>query len=206
MRFKAICASLAVAAAALAEPASAATNFTSNFDGLTFSGDSTIVETIDDWQSVTHGIRVRTGSAFGTAFPTSAPNFIELDTVENSSMSRMIEAGAYTLTYLYSPRPGNPEDSNGIELFLGNNFADGLTADGVDLEDTDWSQISLSFTVYAPTLLTFAASGASDMAGGYLDNIDLVGTALPVPEPGEWAMMIAGLGVIGAVARRRRSA
>ena len=30
------------------------------------------------------------------------------------------------------------------------------------------------------------------------------GTAAPVPEPSEWAMMIAGLGIVGLIARKRR--
>lgn len=203
MRFGILIASL-LAATAAATPASAVTNFTSTFDGITFAGDSAIVEQIDGWNSVAFGIRVRTGVDFGTAF--SSPNFVELDTVQNSSMSRLIDAGVYTLTYLYSPRPGNTEDSNGIELFLGGSFQDGLTADGVDLEDSDWSEITYSFTVLAPTLLTFAAAGTSDTMGGYLDNVQLVGTALPVPEASEWAMLVAGLGVVGAVSRRRRNA
>ena len=39
---------------------------------------------------------------------------------------------------------------------------------------------------------------------GIIDNFS-VGTAV-VPEPSSWAMLIAGFGLVGAVARRRRSA
>lgn len=202
MRFGILIASL-LAATAIAAPASAVTNFTSTFDGIVVVGDEDIVGTIDGWTGGPNGIRVRTGTTFGEAY--SPLNFVELDTTQNSSMSRTIDAGIYTLTYLYSPRPGNAEGSNGIEVYLGGVFGDGLTGDGVDLEGSDWSEITYSFTVYAPTLLTFAAAGVSDTMGGYLDNVELVGTALPVPEASEWAMLVAGLGVVGAVARRRRS-
>jgi hypothetical protein len=36
-----------------------------------------------------------------------------------------------------------------------------------------------------------------------IDNITVQVTA--VPEPGEWAMMLAGLGIVGAIARKRKS-
>lgn len=61
------------------------------------------------------------------------------------------------------------------------------------------------------TTYTFANLGAGDYSfkftgdlgtsgGGYMVGLSIA----PVPEPSEWAMMLAGLGIVGAVAARRR--
>ncbi|HNQ04718.1 MAG TPA: PEP-CTERM sorting domain-containing protein [Thiobacillaceae bacterium] len=42
-------------------------------------------------------------------------------------------------------------------------------------------------------------------ANGLADDGHLVGTAMPVPEPQAWVMMLAGLGLLGFVARARRA-
>jgi hypothetical protein len=43
---------------------------------------------------------------------------------------------------------------------------------------------------------------SSDQQGPIIDNVTL--TVTPVPEPHEWAMMLAGLGMVGVMAKRRR--
>ncbi|QPF76199.1 PEP-CTERM sorting domain-containing protein [Roseateles sp. DAIF2] len=47
----------------------------------------------------------------------------------------------------------------------------------------------------------FNASGADD--GLAVDNFSLNATLAPVPEPGSYALLLAGLGVVGLVSRRR---
>lgn len=49
----------------------------------------------------------------------------------------------------------------------------------------------------------FNASGADD--GLAVDNFSLNATLAPVPEPSSYALLLAGLGAIGFVTRRRRS-
>jgi len=67
-----------------------------------------------------------------------------------------------------------------------------------------WYQHVYNFTpVSTSANLTFVAltSGQNNNGGIFLDGVSVT----PVPEPAEWAMMIAGLGVVGLIARRRRA-
>ncbi|WP_295990568.1 FxDxF family PEP-CTERM protein [Rugamonas sp.] len=52
-------------------------------------------------------------------------------------------------------------------------------------------------------LLTFKAVGTSDSLGTSLDNVRLTAA---VPEPETYGMLLAGLGLMGFIARRRKAA
>jgi len=47
----------------------------------------------------------------------------------------------------------------------------------------------------------FHGTGRSDSLGGSLDNVSVTA----VPEPESYAMMLAGLALMGTIARRRKS-
>lgn len=66
-----------------------------------------------------------------------------------------------------------------------------------------WSPTSVIFeATSAITTLSFTLAPRTYIA---LDatSVTLMSPAAPVPEPSEWAMMAAGFGIVGAVARRR---
>lgn len=83
------------------------------------------------------------------------------------------------------------------------------------LNDMKWASASFSFV--ADSVTTKIGFGGT-VAGSYCNNVTpsaeckSFGPALDnvmvtaIPEPGEWAMMVAGLGVVGLLARRRRKA
>ncbi len=70
-----------------------------------------------------------------------------------------------------------------------------------------WQLLGLDFVATgAATAITFGGSGnRNNGALPYLglDNVSVTLVSLPIPEPGTWALMLAGLAATAAVARRR---
>ena len=62
---------------------------------------------------------------------------------------------------------------------------------------------SASFLFYT---ITGTASAAGTITGTVLDDTNFTPVATPVPEPGTWALMLGGLGLVGASLSKRRRA
>src|SRR5471030_106559 len=164
------------------------------------SGNWSIYASLPGWTGGANGIEVRDNVA-GTAF--AGNNFVELDTYANSSMSQTVQTVAgqtYKLTFEYESRPDVSAASQGLSVSFG-----GAALGTVDTTTTSqWTKATYSFVgTGAAETLTFAATGTSDSLGTSLDKVRLVAA---VPEPETYGMLLAGLGLIGFVARRRKAA
>jgi hypothetical protein len=130
-------------------------------------------------------------------------NFVELDTTRNMSMKQLVNVsgpGLYELSFWYSARENRAAGDSGLSFSFG-------TLNGSVLENTaglqsgnDWKNFKGQVALNGATDLIFSATGTSNSYGGSLDNV--VVTA--VPEPETYAMLLAGLGLIGTIVRRRK--
>ena len=127
-------------------------------------------------------------------------NFVELDTNANNSMVQNIAAAAgdYYLSFWYSARPGVAAGSNGVSFSFGS-LSGTVLAATAGTNVNVWQQYVAKVHLTGATQLTFSAVQLSDSLGGSLDNVSVTA----VPEPESYALMLAGLGLMGAVARRR---
>jgi len=121
------------------------------------------------------------------------------------NLTTLVPNQQYELTFQYrgnflDPNPafnqymGLAVAGAGLPTTIGITYADSLQG---------WKTATLNFSATAPsTLLSFSAltSGANFNGGLMIDNISVAA----VPEPHEWAMMLAGLGLVGWAARRRQ--
>jgi hypothetical protein len=80
----------------------------------------------------------------------------------------------------------------------------------VDLTSTanDWNKwITVTVNTANVARLSFAPTGQAGVRNGYwpsIDNLRINELAAPVPEPETYAMLLAGLGLMGCIARRRK--
>ena len=195
---------LAVAALLAAPLMASAANLVANgsFEANAQAANTwSIQQGLGGWTGGAFGVELRNNVA-GQAY--EGQNFVELDTTHNSSILQNIATTLgqpYALSFAYSAREGVANPSNGIEVFWNGVSYGTFTGSGAASGNV-WSVVSLLVTGAANTsVLTFQATGIDDSFGGSLDAVSLI-TA--VPEPQTWALILAGLGVVGFVARRRR--
>lgn len=153
------------------------------------------------WETSNLGVEIRNNVA-GTA--ADGVRFAELDTTGNSWIFQTIHTDPFQtleLSFSYAPRAGVASNSNGIQVFWNTLSLGAITGNGSN--GSSW--FDLVYDVQADAsgfgVLKFAAIGNSDRLGGSLDNI----AVSVVPEPGSAAMLLAGLGILAAVSRRRRT-
>jgi hypothetical protein len=156
------------------------------------------------WTGGPNKIELRSNVA-GTA--QDGKNFVELDTNRNSSMFQDIfGTGLVNLSFFYSARPGVVAGSNGLAVQFGS-FADSVLETVAGGPVHNWMQYTLNnfqLNASGTTRLSFSALGVSDQLGGSLDNVSVTAVS-PVPEVETYAMLLAGLGLIGVASRRRRN-
>ena len=162
------------------------------------AGSWGIYNSIVGWDG-TPNIEVR-DSVSGNAQQGS--NYVELDTNNNSGMFQTINgAGLYELSFWYSARMNVAAGSNGLGFTFGNLSGQVLTNTAGAPSGNVWQQFTGQVLLNGPTSLMFYATGRSDSLGGSLDNVSVTA----VPEPESYAMMLAGLALMGTIARRRKS-
>jgi hypothetical protein len=191
---QAIAASVMLAASA---GACAATNLAldGGFEAVNVpDGDYVIVDQVGEWLSDTSGIEVRHNNA-GSAY--EGNNFVELDTYQNSSLFQEIRTRPgqdYLVSFAFRDRDGVDSASQGLEV-LWAGYVIGTVGNAAD-----W-QVQ-TFTVHALTRyseLEFRAIGTSDSYGTSLDAVSVTA----VPEPQAYAMLVAGMALLGAGLRRK---
>jgi hypothetical protein len=164
------------------------------------NGTWNIYANLVGWQGGAFGIELRNNVA-GAAF--DGKNYIELDTTHNSVASQVLTTtpGSYVLSFAYSPRERIGASSNGIEAWWNGSLVASLTGNGAN-NGNNWTLYSYSVIGGSPTsTLEFRAFGNDDSYGGSLDAVSVTAA---VPEPETYAMMLAGLGLIGLMTKRRR--
>jgi hypothetical protein len=118
------------------------------------------------------------------------------------SQTFALPAGSYTLQFALAVELYNSTQGLNVALTGGASASQNFSATGTVPINywADWQGKSLAFGANgAPVILTFSANNLPYDLG--IDNIHVLSA---VPEPESYAMIMAGLGLLGFIARRRR--
>ena len=209
-----------IASTALAGTASAAVVVNGGFEDPVVGGSYQTFNAISTigaagWQVLQGSVDVvKTGLSWGTS--KEGAQFLDLvgtglavnEARLQQTLTGLTANTQYQLTFWYRANAGDvlaPGDTYqaSIRVSSSNAPTDILTLTQTQANTGAWYQHTYNFTpVGTSANLTFVAltSGVNNNGGVFLDAVSVT----PVPEASEWAMMLAGLGVVGLIARKRR--
>ncbi|MFA7439913.1 MAG: FxDxF family PEP-CTERM protein [Sphingomonadaceae bacterium] len=156
-------------------------------------------------------------SASAAVFTPADPNFTVVGDINSGPISAFfgnagIAAGNFQDTYLFTidqfgTGSGSVTTSTTLlnsstDLDLISVFVNGLAATKVVSADGLSETFSISnVPIFSGVLNTIEINGLSRGQGSYGGQA----TFLPIPEPGTWALMIAGFGLVGFAMRKQRT-
>jgi choice-of-anchor C domain-containing protein len=198
---------LAIAAFAVLAPMSQAAELITNggFEDSTFSGAFTTYGT----GGGLNGWTIESGSVdLINTYWQPASGHYSLDLNGNSagviSQSFATVVGqTYNVSFSMA---GNTDGGGAVKVITvgaGGDHSISFDSTGKSHGDMGWTTQSFSFVADSvSSTLRFSGSANNTYYGAALDNISV--TAAPVPEPETYAMLVAGLGLLGFVARRKQ--
>ncbi|WP_019881797.1 MULTISPECIES: PEP-CTERM sorting domain-containing protein [unclassified Methylophilus] len=181
---------------ALSAPAQSAVIFSDNFDSYT--AGLNVTDFAGNW-TVTNGTVDVIGNGYFDFYPGNGL-YIDLDGSTSdagdfSSKALNVAAGTYTLEFVLSGSTRG--ESNTVDVSFGSyNETFNLTSDApvtIYTRTVNFASNSLASVVFK--------NGGGDNMGALLLNVSVAS----VPEAETAAMMLAGLGIMGSIVRRRKS-
>lgn len=115
---------------------------------------------------------------------------------EISQTIATVTGAAYTLSFDLRGT-GNPSK---IKVYFGDDL---VPFAQTNFNYSDWTHFTISGLVADSNHSVLMFGSRNDFAANRIDNITLTAS---VPEPETYAMLLAGLGLMGTIARRRKSA
>lgn len=178
--------------------ASATVVFTDNFDS--YSGAVPVIGTsFGDW-NILDGTSVDIIGA-GTSydwFSGARGKYLDLDGSNGNggyiSTNIVFGPGTYVLQYSLAGSQREGYENNSVTVDFGTGYSQGYNLASLDA----FQDYTVTVVLTASSALTFKNTG-NDNVGALLDNVSVTA----VPEPGTYAMMFAGLMMIGSMVVRK---